>query len=188
MRKDYRPKPPEAFTRAIIFAALFLGTVLGSLAAGSTPADSFSPLSQNIYTSFLSLGGPYDSAPGFGESVFRHLRTVLLIWVLGFLYAGGLFQTVLIALRGFFVGYGVSILVMQFGAAGLALAFAAVLVSNIFLFLICLWIILNTGPLPHKPYNKFLIPAASLAGTVLIGLYEAYVSPPLCLLIFNALN
>jgi len=172
----------------IIFIVLLGGTLLGSIVAGRLYIESFNIVSQNIYESFRNISAYYDRAAGFRDGFFKYSRTIILIWVLGFLYGGSFFQTIIIGLRGFFVGYSVSIFVIQFGAGGLLLAIPAILTQNIFLIIICLWISLKSSNIQIEFSEKILLLTFSLAGAVIISLYETYISPPICLLIFNALN
>ena len=175
-------------THIIIFMVLFMGTVTGSIVAGRFYNESFNIYSQNIYESFRSMDMAYDRLSELRDSFFKYLRTIVLVWVLGFLYGGVFFQGALIGLRGFFVGYSVSVFVIQFGAGGLLLAIAAVLAHNIFLIIICFWIALKGKRSQEDLAEKFFILLFSLIGAVIISLYEVYIIPPICLLIFNALN
>jgi len=190
MRKKYRAKYKTSYTltHIIIFVILLVSVVLGSIAAGNIPLAYFNPVSQNIYESFHGLGFAQVSGSRIFDSVFRYSRIIILVWVLSFLYIGILFQAIVIGLRGFFVGYAISIFVMQFGVGGLALAIPAILLHNAFLIIMCMWISLNERCRMRERAEKFTILVLSLAGTIIIGLYETYLSPSLSLLIFNALN
>jgi len=184
-RKKLYTSYTHTHINTIIFAMLFAGSILGGFIAVNSYGDAFIPISQNIYDSFRYLSVASDGMIIFTDSVIRHARAIILIWVLGFLHAGVVFQSLLIGMRGLFMGYGVSMFVMQFGAGGLFLAIPAIVLPNIFLIIILFFIIKNHLKRERSFSENIIALILTLLCAVVIGLYEAYISPPLCLFVFN---
>jgi len=172
----------------LIFVVLFFCAVLGGIAAVRSHNEVLNSISQNIYESFRSLGMDIDRLDVFRDSILRSLRFIVLAWVLGYLHAGRFFQAAIIGLRGFFMGYGVSVFIMQFGAGGLFLAIPSIFLQNIFLIFALFFI--TTHSLEHEKTlsEQLLVLLAALVGAVFIGLYEAYISPALGLWIFTRIS
>jgi len=186
-RRATVPYKPLAPVHIIIFALLSLGVVLGGIFATGFYWDEYL-ISQNIYASFRNLDIRAYQALNFRNSVFRHFRTVSLIWILGFLHAGIFFQVMIIGVRGFFIGYGVSMLVIQFGASGLLLAIPAIILQNIFFIIVLFFIVINFRVHEKKLHDRIVALFIALICAVISSLYESYISPSLCLWIFESIS
>lgn len=183
MQRKNPPKPTMSI-HIIIFAALIAGAILGGFAAAGFYGHVYF-IGQNIYESFRALDTTVDSSLGFQNSALRHMRTIILVWVLGFLYAGIVFQALLIGMRGFFIGYGVSMFVIRFSVHGLFLAVPAIVLQNIMLIIVLFLIIVNSARQELKFSEKLMALLLALACAIIISLYETYLSPPICLWLFN---
>jgi len=171
----------------VTFGVLVLGVILGCVIAVGSYGDGLNAASQNIYTSLQGLNSGYnrDRTADFLNSIFRYSRVIALVWVLSFLHAGFVFQLFTLGIRGLYVGFGVSVIVMKFGAGGLLLSIFLIILQNVFFILILFFIIARCQKREGLFSEKALVLALSLLCALVISLYEVYVSPPICLFVFN---
>ncbi len=129
------------------------------------------------------------------QSLINNLQTGILIWILGITVIGIPIILLLIALRGFIIGFTVGFLIKQMGTKGLAFSVFSVLPQNIFIIpgIIVLGVLAISFSImliknrlnKHKPYrnivNQFLVYSTIIAIVYLfisLGcLIEAYISP-----------
>jgi len=187
MRTDRDKYTSNTFYNTAFFLALFCGALLGSVMSANIPREHFTSLSENIYTSFYKIELTSESASRFFAAFLKNSRIVLLFWFLGFLYGGRVFRALIIGLLGVYISYGISIFVIHFGMGGLFLSIPTILINNISLIIVCFWISIK-WQYQRSLHELLTILFISLAAASLISLYEIYLSPPLSLLIFNALK
>ncbi|MDF2546442.1 MAG: stage sporulation protein [Anaerosolibacter sp.] len=136
----------------------------------------------------------YDTFSILKQSLLNNIQTGVLIWLLGITIVGIPFILLLIALRGFIIGFTVGFLVEQMGIQGLFFALCAILPQNI-LIIPCfisiavigisfsLMIIKNKLMKTYKTdmMRQFVIYStiiACLFSIILLGaLVEAYITP-----------
>ncbi|MBB6216650.1 stage II sporulation protein M [Anaerosolibacter carboniphilus] len=144
----------------------------------------FQFISENTYDTFSILK----------QSLLNNIQTGVLIWLLGITIVGIPFILLLIALRGFIIGFTVGFLVEQMGIRGLFFALCAILPQNL-LIIPCLvsiavigisfslMIIKNKLMKSYKSdiMRQFVIYStivATLFSIILLGaLVEAYITP-----------
>lgn len=128
------------------------------------------------------------------QSLFNNLQTGILIWLLGVTIVGIPFILLLIALRGFIIGFTVGFFIEQMGLKGLLFSFCSILPQNI-LIIPCFIVIAVIGisfsmmiikNKLNKTYKsdimrQFVIYSSVIAALftmiVLGGIVEAYITP-----------
>jgi stage II sporulation protein M len=144
----------------------------------------FQFISENTYDSFSILK----------QSLLNNIQTGVLIWLLGITIVGIPFILLLIALRGFIIGFTVGFLVEQMGVKGLFFALFSILPQNL-LIIPCLvsiavigisfslMLIKNRLAKSYKTdaMRQFVIYSTIIAttfGIILLGaMVEAYITP-----------
>lgn len=114
---------------------LIIGVVIGALAVKTLPEDQKAELIQYLSVLFHRLNTPdgYNASDGhalFSSLVLNNLKTVALMWFLGFTIIGIPFVLFIIFTRGFVIGFTVGFLVDEYVTKGLLFALASVLPHN----------------------------------------------------------
>lgn len=124
----------KANIAAYFFVALIfiIGAIVGALAAKTLPEDQKKELIGYLQIFFqgLSSSGLGDSATIFTTVILNNIKTIALIWVLGFTIVGIPFVLFIIFTRGFVIGFTVGFLVNEYIFKGLLFAFVSVLPHN----------------------------------------------------------
>ncbi|MCX7780242.1 MAG: stage II sporulation protein M [Negativicutes bacterium] len=134
-----------------IILILVIGVVVGAFAVKTLPEEQKSELINYLSILFHRLNSPAGYNPGdthalFTTLVLNNLKTIGLIWLLGFTIVGIPFVLFIVFTRGFVIGFTVGFLVDEYVARGLLFALASVL-----------------------PHNFFAIPALLIAGVSAIS-------------------
>lgn len=172
---------------------LSLGVLAGAMAVNILPETEKNSLSKylNIFFDGTSLRG-ISNLDMFISVWWLHLKTLLLVWLLGFTIIGVPFIIFILFMRGFVIGFTVGFLVQNFFLQGLAVALTAVLPHNliilpIYLVICCaaisfsLYLIKKRTAVSQKLVSAainytFLCLIFSL-GTVISSGLEVYVAP-----------
>lgn len=118
-----------------IILILIIGVVIGALAVKTLPEEQKSELVNYLSVLFHRLGSPAGYSPADSHSLFtsltaNNIKTVALMWLLGFTIIGIPFVLFIIFTRGFVIGFTVGFLVDEYVAKGLVFALASVLPHN----------------------------------------------------------
>lgn len=138
---DYFRKNLVAYIRANIVGYFFIllvfvsGVVFGALAVKTLPDEQKRELIGYLQIFFQGFAAwsseAWGSADLFVSVVFHHIKTVGLIWLLGFTVVGMPLIWFIVFTRGFVIGFTVGFLVNEYIMKGLAFALAAVLPHSI---------------------------------------------------------
>jgi stage II sporulation protein M len=114
---------------------LIIGVVVGAFAVKTLPEDQKSELVNYLSVLFQQLNTtngyqPADSYSVFSALVINNIKTIGLIWLLGFTIIGIPFVLFIVFTRGFVIGFTVGFLVDEYIAKGLIFALASVLPHN----------------------------------------------------------
>jgi stage II sporulation protein M len=129
------------YFRANIVAYFFMtlifviGVVVGALAVKTLPEDQKLELIGYLKIFFQGLAqGPanVDSPALFSTVMLSSVKTIGLIWLLGFTVVGLPFVLFIVFTRGFVIGFTVGFLVNEYILKGLVFALASVLPHNFF--------------------------------------------------------
>lgn len=124
----------KANIAAYFFVALIfiIGAIVGALAAKTLPEDQKKELISYLQIFFqgLSNSGLGNSANVFTNVILNNMKTIALIWVLGFTIVGIPFVLFIIFTRGFVIGFTVGFLVNEYVFKGLLFAFVSILPHN----------------------------------------------------------
>lgn len=127
--------------RANIVAYFFMtlvfviGVVVGALAVKTLPEDQKLELIGYLKIFFQGLAqgpGAVDTPALFGTVLLNGVKTIGLIWLLGFTVVGIPFVLFIVFTRGFVIGFTVGFLVNEYIMKGLVFALASVLPHNFF--------------------------------------------------------
>lgn len=190
MGKYLRENIVKYFFAVLVF---MIGIVIGAMAIRILPEAERSELAGylNVYLGSLSSGA-LQSSDLIGSVIFTHLKTLAVIWGLGFTLIGLPFILLIILLRGVIIGFTVGFLVNEFVFKGLLLALVAVLPHNFLAIPILLVMSVSAMNfslrlLQHKEYHKQSLLYAALSysgvwgilciGMVFSSLLEVYISP-----------
>ncbi len=110
----------------IICAALILGIIFGSTAAGKLSAEEVSEIS-----SALTLSGEKSAHAFFKQSLCNNLILSFFIWFSGLTLAGMFLSVIIIVLKGYSVGLTVGSFLKIAGGKGLLASLGSVLPHNI---------------------------------------------------------
>ena len=115
---------------------LVIGVVIGALAIKTLPEDQKNELVNYLSVLFLRLNSPTGYSPAdsvslFSSLVITNLKTVGLMWLLGFTIVGIPVILFIVFTRGFVIGFTVGFLIDEYVAKGLIFALAAVLPHNL---------------------------------------------------------
>jgi stage II sporulation protein M len=138
---DYFRKNLVNYIRANIVGYFFIllvfigGVVFGALAVKTLPDEQKTELIGYLQIFFQGFtvwsSESWGSTELFANVVFNHIKTVGLIWLLGFTVIGMPLVWFIVFTRGFVIGFTVGFLVNEYIMKGLAFALAAVLPHSI---------------------------------------------------------
>ncbi|MDR3593025.1 MAG: stage II sporulation protein M [Negativicutes bacterium] len=127
------------YLKANVVAYFFLilifliGVVVGALAVKTLPEEQKVELIGYLKIFFQGLvhgPGSGDTPELFGTVLLNNVKTVALMWLLGFTVVGIPFVLFIIFTRGFVIGFTVGFLVNEYVLKGLVFALASVLPHN----------------------------------------------------------
>nr|WP_092067361.1 stage II sporulation protein M [Dendrosporobacter quercicolus]NSL46546.1 stage II sporulation protein M [Dendrosporobacter quercicolus DSM 1736]SDL55266.1 stage II sporulation protein M [Dendrosporobacter quercicolus] len=117
-----------------IILIFIVGIVVGALAVKTLPDEQKTELISYLRIFFTGLvkgaDGIGDTSGLLGSAVLNNIKTVSLMWVLGFTIVGIPFVLFMIFTRGFIIGFTVGFLVNEYVMKGMLFALAAVLPHN----------------------------------------------------------
>lgn len=137
---DYFRKNLVNYIRANIVGYFFIllvfigGVVIGALAVKTLPPEQKTELIgylQIFFQGFTLWSESYGSVDLFLNVAAGHIKTIGLIWLLGFTVIGMPLVWFIVFTRGFVIGFTVGFLVNEYIMKGLAFALAAVLPHSI---------------------------------------------------------
>lgn len=127
------------------------------------------------------------------HSFINNLQTAILIWILGITVIGLPITVIVVAIRGFILGFTVGFLINELGFKGFAFSIFALLPQNIFIIpgiiaLSVLSITFSIKVITHKSrygnfnflteLTKYSISTVTLSILIIIGIFvEAYITP-----------
>jgi stage II sporulation protein M len=114
---------------------LVIGVAVGALAVKTLPEDQKLELIGYLKIFFQGLvqgPGSVDTPALFSAVFLGSVKTIGLIWLLGFTVVGIPFVLFIVFTRGFVIGFTVGFLVNEYIMKGLAFALASVLPHNFF--------------------------------------------------------
>jgi stage II sporulation protein M len=114
---------------------LIIGVVMGALAVKTLPEDQKLELIGYLKIFFQGLAqGPanIDTGELVRSVLVNNVKTIGLIWLLGFTVVGIPFVLFIVFTRGFVIGFTVGFLINEYVMKGLAFALASVLPHNFF--------------------------------------------------------
>ncbi|MDU4960451.1 MAG: stage II sporulation protein M [Sporomusaceae bacterium] len=134
---DYFRKNLIAYIRANIVGYFFIlllfvsGVVFGALAVKTLPGEQKTELIGYLQIFFQGFSAwsaeAWNGTDLFVTVLFNHVKTLGLIWLLGFTVIGVPLVWFIVFTRGFVIGFTVGFLVNEYIMKGLAFALAAVL-------------------------------------------------------------
>ncbi len=183
----------------VIYFVVIMFLLIG-ISAGAFTVKALSDLQKQELIGYLRSffqfisENTYDSFSILKQSLLNNIQTGVLIWLLGITIVGIPFILLLIALRGFIIGFTVGFLVEQMGVRGLFFALFSILPQNL-LIIPCLvsiavigisfslMLIKNKLAKSYKTdvMRQFVIYSTIIATTfsmILLGsMVEAYITP-----------
>lgn len=175
---------------------LFAGAIFGSLLVQSLQLEQREQLAAALtqYLQWIGVDSQLDGTAALFWSVFaKHLQWIIIIFICGLTIIGIPFIIIINFLKGFMIGFSISMMVQQFGIEGLVLALVSFVPQN--LFVIPALIILSGAAIGYSGFlvkNRLLkhsgnlgaatMNYSSLAITILLvcsvsALIEAFLSP-----------
>ena len=137
---DYLRQNLAEYLKSNIVAYFFItlifivGIVVGSLAVKTLPDEQKAELISYLRIFFTGLTKGADNISDtsglLGNAVMNNLKTIGLMWILGFTVIGIPFVLFMIFTRGFIIGFTVGFLVNEYVMKGMLFALAAVLPHN----------------------------------------------------------
>lgn len=137
---DYLRQNLAEYLKSNIVAYFFItlifivGIVVGSLAVKTLPDEQKAELISYLRIFFTGLTKGSDNISDtsglLGNAVMNNLKTIGLMWILGFTVIGIPFVLFMIFTRGFIIGFTVGFLVNEYVMKGMLFALAAVLPHN----------------------------------------------------------
>ncbi|QJW48548.1 stage II sporulation protein M [bacterium BFN5] len=113
---------------------LIVGIVVGALAVKTLPDEQKSELISYLRILFTGLtkgsDGITDTSNMLGTVMINNIKTIALMWILGFTVIGIPFVLFMVFTRGFIIGFTVGFLVNEYVMKGLLFALASVLPHN----------------------------------------------------------
>lgn len=113
---------------------LIVGIVVGALAVKTLPDEQKSELISYLRILFTGLtkgsDGITDTSSMLGTVMINNIKTIALMWLLGFTVIGIPFVLFMVFTRGFIIGFTVGFLVNEYVMKGLLFALASVLPHN----------------------------------------------------------
>ena len=169
---------------------LYYGIVLGIIFINHTSSSEFQEITSyigNIKENIMSEGS-IDKFSCFLESLKHGCGMVLLIWILGSTIAGSYLIYLVIAYKGFSVGYTISAIIASLGIkGGSVFVFSSLLLQNI-IFLPAIFMLAESGVKFHSRIMKSnvnikiefirytIIMLIAMLFAVISGIVEVYVS------------
>ncbi len=132
MNEYFRANIVAYFFMTLIFV---IGVAVGALAVKTLPEDQKLELMGYLKIFFQGLvqgPGAVDAPALFATVALGSVKTIGLIWLLGFTVVGIPFVLFIVFTRGFVIGFTVGFLVNEYIMKGLAFALASVLPHNFF--------------------------------------------------------
>ncbi|MDR7865313.1 MAG: stage II sporulation protein M [Sporomusaceae bacterium] len=132
MNEYFRANIVAYFFMTLIFV---IGVAVGALAVKTLPEDQKLELIGYLKIFFQGLvqgPGAVDTPALFSTVALSGVKTIGLIWLLGFTVVGIPFVLFIVFTRGFVIGFTVGFLVNEYIMKGLAFALASVLPHNFF--------------------------------------------------------
>lgn len=120
----------------LIFGTFLIGIILGIIFINHTSNNEISQITNYIVTlkENIQAGESIDKFSCFLDSLKQNFVLVFLIWLLGSSIVGGILIYVIIAYKGFSVGYTISALIASLGIKGGSIfVFSSLLPQNIIL-------------------------------------------------------
>ena len=203
-RIGYKKNPvlvnPYNVAYILLFILLSAGVIIGSIVANNMDSALLAGISKSIEAGFSGMALGAAKSDVFKESMFKYSRTIILVWVLIFIWAGVFVQALIIVFKGYSIGYMVSVFIMKFGEKGLLLSAGSFLLQNICMVLMCMFIAYPGLTLavekalkqkgqgkktskegqPFGLLERVIILLICLFLAMLIALYEAYICPEIC--------
>jgi len=177
---------------------LFAGAVFGSLLVQALSVEQQTELSAALshYLQWIGVEGQLEGTTAlFWSTMLKHFQWVVLIFICGITIIGVPIIVVFNFLKGFMIGFSISIMVQQFGTEGLFLAFVSFVPQNIIVipaiillssaairysgFLLKNRILNHGGELGVTTMNYSSLAMTALLLCALSALVEAYLSPQL---------
>ncbi|MDF2634477.1 MAG: stage sporulation protein [Pelosinus sp.] len=113
-----------------------IGIVVGALAVKILPDEQKSELINYLHIFFTGLSQGNEDAVSSGNMIgmvmFNNIKTVVIMWILGFTIIGIPFVLFILFTRGFIIGFTVGFLINEYVMRGLLFAIASVLPHNLF--------------------------------------------------------
>ncbi len=119
-----------------VLAMLSGGVIIGAMVTGSLSPQQADELAEYTLGFFQSLEGPEMPVSGrdiFLSSLAMNLKTLGLVFLLGFTVIGMPVVAVVVLVRGLIIGFTVSFLMYLQGGMGVGLALVSILPQNLFL-------------------------------------------------------
>ncbi len=132
MNEYFRANIVAYFFMTLIFV---IGVAVGALAVKTLPEDQKLELINYLKVFFQGLvqgPGSVDTPALFTTVALSSVKTIGLIWLLGFTVVGIPFVLFIVFTRGFVIGFTVGFLVNEYIMKGLVFALASVLPHNFF--------------------------------------------------------
>lgn len=129
------------YLRANIVAYFFMtlifiiGVVVGALAVKTLPEEQKLELVGYLKVFFQGLvqtSATADTAELFRNAALNNIKTIGLMWILGFTIVGLPFVLFIVFTRGFVIGFTVGFLINEYIMKGLVFALASILPHNFF--------------------------------------------------------
>lgn len=117
-----------------IILIFVIGIVIGAMAVKTLPEDQKMELVNYLKAFFQGLikGQDLGDSSMLWTVMFSSIKTVGLMWLLGFTIVGIPFVLFIVFIRGFVIGFTVGFLVNEYVMRGIVFALAAVLPHNFF--------------------------------------------------------
>lgn len=173
---------------------LLVGIVIGAMAMKFLTELQRNELAGylNLYLSSLSDTTNINDSTILGDVIIKNIKTILVIWMLGFTIIGLPFVLGIVCLKGIVIGFTVGFLVNEYIYKGIFLALAVVLPHNllsipVILIMSIAAINFSLNLIKRRQYKKDSLVYSSILysaicfilciGITLSSLLEVYVSP-----------
>lgn len=171
------------FPQVIVVFIFCIGILIGTFCANTLQINESNEITQLIEKFILNIDINSLSIPYlFRQSIFTHGKTIFLIWLFGLFFLTLPLTVLLVGVQGFSYGFTTSIFIIKYNIKGLLLCISAYGVQgSIF---VCILFILaiesiqfsrKINKISFKVYMIYL--AVAIVLVVILGLFEAYISP-----------
>ncbi|SDY49046.1 stage II sporulation protein M [Proteiniborus ethanoligenes] len=117
----------------LLVLALMIGISAGAITISVLSKDQSQSLISFLDSFFKVLNQEkIDSLILLKQSILNNIQTIILVWILGLTVIGAPIVFVIIALRGFIVGFTVGFLINELGFKGFVFSLLTILPQNIF--------------------------------------------------------